>query len=147
MLTEEEVKKETVYDKANYQTLLKAITPKINYCKSKLLNIRGRERKEMVQEMERMIASFGLGLQTFYHAVDLADRFLAKLATDKKKAPCLFKLAVTCVLIAAKLDHSQYKFDSFIRDVCGELVTKNEILDFELVILELLEYDVDSPTQ
>ena len=146
LLTKEEAQQKTAYDKANYQTLLKEIKLKVNYCKSKYLNVRGKERKSMVQEMEIMVAEFGLGLQTFYHAVDIADRYLCKLAEKQKQAPCLYKLAITSVLIAAKLDHSQYRFDFFIKDKCGELLQRDDILEFELVILKELEYEVENPT-
>ena len=59
--------------------------------------------------MERMVALYGLGLQTFYHAVNLADDYLAKLAIDKKQAPCSQKVVATSVFLAAKFNDKHYR--------------------------------------
>ena len=42
--------------------------------------------------------------ETMYLAVSLADRFLINLSVYGLKAPCLVDLAVTCLLVAAKLN-------------------------------------------
>ena len=42
--------------------------------------------------------------ETLYMAVSLADRYLVHLAVNTKPAPCLVTLAVTCLLMAAKLE-------------------------------------------
>ena len=59
--------------------------------------------------MERMVAQYDLGLQTFYHAVNLADDYLAKLAKDKRQAPSLQKVVATSVFLAAKFNHKHYR--------------------------------------
>ena len=43
-------------------------------------------------------------VETLYLAVSLADRYLVKLALKKTRAPCLVTLAITCLLMAAKLE-------------------------------------------
>ena len=43
-------------------------------------------------------------IETFYLAVSLADRYLAKLARIEKEAPCLVTLSTTCTFMAAKLE-------------------------------------------
>ena len=43
-------------------------------------------------------------LETLYTAVSLADRYLVETVVNKRKLPCLVTLAVTCLLIAAKIE-------------------------------------------
>ena len=45
-------------------------------------------------------------LDTLYTAVSLVDRYLVRVIVKKQKLPCMITLAVTCLLIAAKLEES-----------------------------------------
>jgi len=42
--------------------------------------------------------------ETLYLAASLCDRYLVNLAVKNMPSPCLIKLAITCTLIAAKLE-------------------------------------------
>jgi hypothetical protein len=42
--------------------------------------------------------------ETFYLAVSLADRYLVYLLVSQSPIPCLVKLSLTCILMAAKLE-------------------------------------------
>ena len=46
----------------------------------------------------------GYRSETLFLAVSLADRFLINLAVHQVQVPCLVDLAVTCLLLAAKLN-------------------------------------------
>ena len=43
-------------------------------------------------------------IETLYLAVSLADRYLVNFAVSRYQPPCHITLAVTCLLIAAKLE-------------------------------------------
>ena len=63
-----------------------------------------KERKRMVVLIETLQQMKGYKDDTFSQAVSIADRYLAHL-TDQEdaKPPCRVVLAVTCLLIAAKV--------------------------------------------
>ena len=58
--------------------------------------------------MVRLIEELGYlkdyKLETVYSAVSLADRYLVNITVMKEQAPDLIALAVTCVLMAAKIE-------------------------------------------
>jgi len=59
--------------------------------------------------------------ETLYLAASLVDRYLVNLAVKNHSAPCLIKLAVTSILMAAKLEESmQPNFNRMIRLVGRE---------------------------
>ena len=44
--------------------------------------------------------------QTFYYAVSIADRYLAKLAAQGAESPDIVCLSVVCLLISAKMNEA-----------------------------------------
>ena len=58
----------------------------------------------MVILIEDLQKSRGYKLDTFYLAVSIADHYLISMATQEKEVPCLLTLAVTSLLIAAKIE-------------------------------------------
>ena len=58
----------------------------------------------MVILLEELHSKKNYRKETLFLAVSLADRFLINLTVHQIKAPCLVDLAVTCLLIAAKLN-------------------------------------------
>ena len=61
------------------------------------------KREKMVVLMERLHAIKKYRTETLYQAVNLADRYLARFLVNGQEALCMMTLAVTCLLIAAKL--------------------------------------------
>ena len=57
----------------------------------------------MLNLMEKLGEIKEYSIDTFFLAVSLLDRYLAKVPADKR-LPCLGSLAVTCLLIAVKLE-------------------------------------------
>ena len=60
----------------------------------------------MVLLMEELYEIKGYKIETLFLAVNLADRYLVYVAFSDVEAPCLVTLAVTCILMAAKLEQS-----------------------------------------
>ena len=58
----------------------------------------------MVILIEDLQKSRGYKSDTFYLAVNIADNFLFKRAQEDQPAPCMLTLAVTSVIIAAKIE-------------------------------------------
>ena len=58
----------------------------------------------MIILIEKLFKEKEYKLDTFYLAVNIADNYLAKLACNSTKAPCLELLAVTCILLGAKIE-------------------------------------------
>ena len=68
------------------------------------LNINAFMRSQMVQLIEELGILKHYKLETVFTAVSLADRYLVTVTVKRGQAPCLITLAVTCVLIAAKIE-------------------------------------------
>ena len=94
-----------------------------------------------------MVAQYDLGLQIFYHAVNLTDEFLSKLAQDKRQAPCLQKIVATSVLLAVKFNHKHYKQYFNIDFLCHDQLSRDDLLSAELAVLKELDFNLAAPTQ
>ena len=112
------------------------------------LRITAFTRQRMVMLIEELTALKDYRTETLYLAVSLADRYLQKLAHQKKEAPCLILLAVTCVLIAAKVE--QPKCPSF-GNMVGLLFVRHgvklgerDLVCMEESILLALDFDLES---
>ena len=68
------------------------------------LKITNHARQQMVLLIEELHTMKQYKIETLYLAVSLADRYLVYIAFTEKEPPCLVTLAVTCVLLAAKLE-------------------------------------------
>ena len=75
-----------------------------NFSKQKSLQVKGKERKSMILLMEKLYKSQQYKLETFYLSMSIADNHLAKLASLGHQAPCLKKLGVSCLILAAKIE-------------------------------------------
>ena len=84
--------------------MMNRIKPLGNYCKSKYLNMRGKRRKNLIKAIEDIIDECDFTLQTFYHAVNIVDSYLLSISNKKRAAPYLETLALTSVILAAKLE-------------------------------------------
>ena len=58
----------------------------------------------MVLLIEKLSIAKNYKKETYYLAVSIADRYLVYVVVSEKEAPCLVTLAVTCILMAAKLE-------------------------------------------
>ena len=74
---------------------------------------------------------------TFYNSVNILDNFLLSISEKGQPAPCHETLAMTCVLIAAKIDHAGTN-ELNIYQSSRHGVTDQEIRNLEHVILKEL---------
>ena len=111
-----------------------------------MLRISPEQRKRMVILVEELVRKRKYRRETLFLAVSLADRYLVTLTVAGRPAPCLVGLAVTCLLIAAKLNQPlRPKFELMNRlleqDYGVRVETKN-FLALEMDILKLLKFDL-----
>ena len=71
---------------------------------SDFISIKEEERRGMVMLIEDIYVLKKYRRETLYLAVSLADRYLVHETVNGIEKPCLFKLAVICILMAAKLE-------------------------------------------
>lgn len=85
-------------------------------------------------------------LETLYLAVSIADRYLSKLAKTGKPSPCSETLAVTSILVAAKVEEPISPSVNIMRSLLEEFfditLEKQNMLDMERQILLVLEFSV-----
>ena len=84
--------------------------------------------------------------ETFYLACSLADRYLVNIAVQRKKAPCLIRLAITCTLMSAKLEQpispSSNRMVRLVEDEWNIQIGKQELIDLEESIIKTLDYEL-----
>lgn len=100
--------------------------------------------------IEELTALKDYRTETLYLAVSVADRYLAKLARQKKQAPCLILLAATCILIAAKMEQPKCPSFGNMVDLLfvrhGVKLGARDVVCMEERILLALEFDLQSVT-
>ena len=74
------------------------------YLKLPSLELKPGQRKGMVILIEDLQKGRGYKLESFYLAVSIADHYLSTLGLRGMSVPCLLTLAVTSLLIAAKIE-------------------------------------------
>ena len=141
------------YSQNCYETLLRQevvignyFDRAVNKNKSPLFSI--KERKRMIVLIETLQQMKNYKDDTFFLAVSIVDRYLAYLTDqDDVKPPCRVILAVTCLLIAAKIEqHSEPSITLMIKLLQNqtgvEHVTKKSLVDCEYEILMALQFDI-----
>ena len=108
-------------------------------------------RKEMILLIELLKTKKSYKLETFFLAVNIADRFLQALARQGSEAPSHVLLALTAIMIAGKSNESlrpSYEYTaSVLPDLLREKVSLQQFINLEIRILNLLQFDLtfDSP--
>lgn len=93
------------YSGCTYQLLLEDEYALGNYLSENYrLKISSDQRKRMVILIEELHRKKKYRLETLFLAVSIADRYLINLTVSQKPAPCLVNMAVTCLLLSAKLN-------------------------------------------
>ena len=119
------------------------IKPLGNYCKSKYLNMRGKRRKNLIKTIELIIDECDFTLQTFFYAVNIVDNYLLSISNKKRAAPCLETLALTSVILAAKLENQETDIKSVLLRNSNLMISLKEVVMFEYQILKELEFDIN----
>ena len=108
-------------------------------------------RKEMILLIELLNTKKSYKLETFFLAVNIADRYLQALARQGAEAPSHVLLAVTAIMIAGKNNESMRPCFDYTALALPELlrdkVSLQQFINLEIHILNLLQFDLtfDSP--
>ena len=85
-------------------------------------------------------------VETVYDAVAIADRYLIKLICDDMPIPRLVNLAVTSMMIAAKLQEVEpplyEEMIEFLQEKVSVTLTRDVLIGFESTLLRKLNFDV-----
>jgi len=104
------------------------------------------QRERMVTLIQGLHRKRGYRLETLFLAVSIADRYLRNLGGRGKRAPCLVLLAVTSLLLAAKLNEALrpafINMNRLLHSDFGVFVKKQEFTDLESDILTSLEFSL-----
>lgn len=111
--------------------------------------IRDHDRQRMVLLMERIHAMNDFKVETFYTAISLADRYLMIFVTNRVvkstsafgDVPCLTTLAVTCLMMASKLEEKVIPSISNIASKSSMTNKKQSIISMEKKIVLALDFD------
>ena len=127
-----------------YQTMLAEEKAVGCYLSSPSLKLKTGQRKGMVILIEDLQKSRRYKADTFYLAVNIADNFLSQKARENEPAPCLLTLAVTSVIIAAKIEEKNMpriaNMTDLLYDKHSVTITEETILQFEFTILSYLDF-------
>lgn len=114
------------------------------YLAAPSLKLKTGQRKGMVILIEDLQKSRGYKPDTFFLAVNIADNFLSKRARENRPAPCLLTLAVTSVIIAAKIEEQNMprilNMTDLLYEKHGVAISEETILSFEFTILSYLDF-------
>ena len=98
----------------------------------------------MVILIEDLQKSRGNKLDTFYLAVSIADHYLISMASQEKEVPCLLTLAVTSLLIGAKIEEQHMprvlNMTDLLLDKHGVVISEEAILEFEYTVMSTLDF-------
>ena len=113
---------------------------------NRVIKVNSEQRKRMVILLEELVRKRRYRRETLFLAVSLADRYLVTLTVSERPAPCLVNLAVTCLLLAAKLNQPlRPKFDLMNRLLQQDYdvtVKTEDFLALEMDILKVLKFDL-----
>lgn len=104
----------------------------------------------MVYLMEELHKIKNYREQTFYYAVSIADRYLAKLASQGATSPDIVCLSVVSLLISAKMNEALGpNFGNMvilINQQNPNRISAQDLRDMEIDILQALDFDLQSVT-
>ena len=120
-----------------------------DYTSNPSVNVRitGQARQQMVLLIEELHALKQYKVETLYLAVSLADRYLVYIAVGEAQAPpSLVTLAVTCILMAAKLEEpiapSFARMINLLAEQQQTVLDKTELIDLEEAIVKMLDFSL-----
>ena len=104
------------------------------------------DRGSMVALLQELHRIKKYHIETLFLACSIADRFLAKLAEEKRYAPSLISLATVCLLMAAKLyEHITPSFDIMIGILPSSLkgsISRSKLIKLEKTVIQTLDFNL-----
>ena len=110
------------------------------------LAIESFHRSKAIMLIHHLVEGLALRPETLYVSASIMDKFLINLAAVDEKAPCLVTLAITCVMLANKLDNSEpakfSELSKFLDKHYGIKVYRKSFRKLELQVLMALDFQV-----
>ena len=139
------------YSQSSYQEMLRqefAIGDYIHFNQKSENGVSELARKHMITLMEDLNRMKDYKEDTLFLAASIADRYLVNLAVKGAAAPCLIRLAIVSILMAAKLEQPiQPSFNRMVKLVAEQWdvsLTRQDLLDLEESIIRTLDFDLRS---
>ena len=108
-------------------------------------SVSNQTRSAMLNLMEKLGEIKEYTIDTFFLAVSLLDRYLASV-TPSKRVKCLGSLAVTCLLIAVKLEEpispSYNNMCKLLSKLNVVQIEKSALFDYESQVLLTLDFSI-----
>lgn len=108
-------------------------------------SVSNQTRSAMLNLMEKLGEIKEYTIDTFFLAVSLLDRYLASV-TPSKRVKCLGSLAVTCLLIAVKLEEPVSPSYNNMCKLLAKLnvvqIEKSALFDYESQVLLTLDFSI-----
>ena len=109
-----------------------------------ILAIESFHRSKAIMLIHHLTEGLALRPETLYVSASIMDKFLINLAAADEKAPCLVTLAITCVMLANKLDNSEpakfSELSKFLDKHYGIKVYRKSFRKLELQVLMALDF-------
>jgi len=102
-------------------------------------DVTGVMRAILVNWLSEVCQAFKLNPETLFLSVNYIDRFLAKTDVPSQALQCL---GITCLWIASKFEESVIPGISQIEHVCAGAFNQKQILQMELDILRVLNFEL-----
>jgi hypothetical protein len=105
--------------------------------------INEKMRAVLIDWLSEVHLKLKLNPETLFLTVNIIDRFLSKIEISKNK---LQLLGVGALLIACKFEESNYPDIDYIVYITDKAYCKNDIINFEKIILKTLNYEIIFPS-
>lgn len=116
--------------------------PRPDYMDSQA-DINPRMRAVLIDWLVEVHMKYKLRSETLFLAIIILDRFLARKCVSRKR---LQLVGVVATLIAAKYEEIYPPKITDLVYICDKAYTKDEILEMEIVVLNVLEFQLRVPT-
>lgn len=107
--------------------------------------IQPKDRSYAMELMLQLYQARGYSFETLFAAANCFDRYVALVGPQNISKSDITKLALTCLLIGAKLEQPNYpNFNNMIyalKDLNGDKVTREELIEQEQKILRKFGFD------
>ncbi|GKT36365.1 Cyclin like protein [Aduncisulcus paluster] len=134
------------YVKEIYAYLLEQemkFAPPPGYLATAQTEITSKMRSVLVDWISEVHTRLKLANESFFHAVTIIDRFLAKKKIAKSQ---LQLVGIACLLIASKFEESYTPCVKTFLYMSGQTYRRRELLEMEKVVLNTLKFQLSNPT-
>lgn len=143
---------DATYSQASYNTMLAkeiVVIPADNKYWKNQKRVQDQERRELVLVIEELCRLKSYKEDTLYIACSIADRYIFSLFKSNHSPECLMNLAVTAILMAAKLEQpispSINRMIKLVYDEWQIELEKQDLIDLEEDVIRELDFEMHLP--